>query len=405
MRKLGIITLTVLILMGCIAARKTRKEREAEEAARQDSIRQAETLKWLTLAYDEYRVKNYTTALEYYNKVFEFSPDNYKAMVNIAVIYTEQKDVSSSKEWYAKTLEIHPDSTAGYLGLAGVYLTEQKIFQDDAYLDSADVVYEQGLEKFPDVSDFYLGKAEVLLRRGDAQAAEEVFTKGLEVNPENWALVNAYVDFLKDQDRWEDAAEWERKITDAKPNDYIAWEKLGDIYIEIQDYESAEEAFLKAQELKGGEDVDLMIKLAVYVYAADRKYSTAEELLKKAIEMDSTLINPHLFLGVVYYNWGKDVSAEKEFKFVLEKDPEYGEALYFMGAIYTNRSIKATKKTTVAEWKAGCANARTAENYLNKAVNADPRRYSSRANNLKETIAKVRADLKKKLFLQGVTEC
>lgn len=397
----GVIAL-VIPLVVCAAPRPAKRGKNTEEEdAVADSLVRIEAEKYLSIGVDFYSKKLYTEAIENYNKSLEYVPDYYAAMVAMAKTYQDMMDLEPAHEWYRKAYETHPDSVAGYLGLGGIYLIKASI--DPLYYDSALAIYQEGVAKFPGESDLYHGIASVFENKGGVKAADSVYVAGLGVNPDNLGLRNSYVNFLTDHDRYEEAYENELYIVNAKPEDFIAREKLGDIAMKLKKYTEAEEAYLKVIELRP-EDVDVRVKLA-NLYLIQKKYASAEKRLKKAIELDSTKLVPRIYLGVVYINWGKEGQAEATFKEILSLDKNNGDALYFMGTIYVRRATRAVKQTTKEAWQAGCANARTADSYLRRAISADPSSNSGRANKQLEYLEKVRAELKKKLFLQGITEC
>ena len=401
MKRVIIITLAVFAVFGCVSARSTKKQDKEAEQAAADSLARIEAEKYLSIGVDYYKKKLYQEAIENYNKALEYLSTYYAAMIAMARTYQDMMELEPAYEWYRKAYDTHPDSVSGYLGVGSIYLI--KASMNEMYYDSALAVYQEGVERFPDESDFYHGIADVYEKKGGVVAADSVYSAGLEVNPENLALRNSYVNFLTGHDRYQEAYDNELFIVNAQPEDFIAREKLGDIAMKLDEYDVAEESYLKVIELRP-EDVDIRVKLA-NLYLIQKKYSSAEKRLKKAIELDSTKLVPRIYLGVVYLNWGKEGQAERVLKEVLSLDDNNGDALYFVGVIYVRRATRAVKQTTLDEWKAGCANARTAEGYLRRAISADPSANSSRANKQLEHLQKVRDELKKKLFLHGISEC
>ena len=401
MKRILAVTLAVFVLVGCVSARSNKKADKAAEQAAADSLTRIEAEKYLSIGVDFYRKKLYEEAIENYNKSLEYVSDYYAAMVAMAKTYQDMRDLTPAEEWYRKVYETHPDSVAGYLGLGGIFLIKASI--DPLYYDSALAIYQEGVAEFPEESDFYHGIASVFENKGGVKAADSVYVAGLGVNPDNLGLRNSYVNFLTDHDRYEEAYENELYIVNAKPEDFIAREKLGDIAMKLKEYDKAEECFLKVIELHP-DDSDPRVKLG-NLYLIQKKYSSAETRLKEAIGLDSTKLVPRIYLGVVYLNWDKEGQAETMFKEILSLDANNGDALYFMGTIYVRRATRAVKQTTKEAWQAGCANARKAESYLRCAISADPSSNSGRANKQLEYLEKVRAELKKKLFLQGITEC
>ncbi len=402
MKRVLFITLGVFLLFGCVTAKpKNNKPTKEEEQAVADSLARIEAEKYLSIGVDFYSKNMFDKAIENYEKSLGYASDYYAAMVAMARTYQNMMDLGAAEEWYAKTYDIHPDSVAGYLGLGGIYLI--KASMNEIFYDTALAIYQQGVGKFPDESDFYHGIADVYEKKGGVDAADSVYAAGIEINPDNLALRNSYVNFLMDHKRYQEAYENETYIVAAQSDDFIAREKLGNIAMKLKKYDEAEESYLKVIELRP-DDPDVRVKLA-NIYLTQKKYSSAETRLNQAVEMDSTKLVPYIYLGIVYINWGKEASAEKAFKKVLSMDSDNGDALYFMGTIYARRATRAVKQTTVDAWKAGCANARTAEGYLRRSINANPTSNTGRANKQLEHLQKVRVELKKKLFLQGISDC
>ena len=402
MRKLVVISLILAfgVTVGCFAA-KSGKKPKGQDPAVTDSLADLEATKYLSVGLDFFKKEQYDEAIEFYNKALTEYPDHYNTIVAMAVTYQKLEDINEMLDWYRKVYSVYPDSLKGYLGLGGAFLKYSSM--EPVYLDSALVMYEKGLELFPEESDFYHGVAEVYIRQGNADDADSVFLKGLEQNPENWGLVNAYVDYLMEQDRFSEALPWQEKLVAAQDDDPFALEKLGDLYVELGKLDDAVEAFKKVVEMRP-ESYTAWIKLGS-TQMKQKKYSDAKITFEVVIEQDTTKLLPHLYLGLVYLNWGKEGSAEKEFRYILEKDSEYADAHYYLGVIYVRKSTSAANNgKTKEEWQKGCANSRTATSHLEKAKSIDSRN-ASRVNSQLEHLKKVRDVLKEKLFLHGITDC
>ncbi len=387
---------SIMLFTGCIAGTTPTKNN-----APVDSLARIEAEQFLSIGAEYYKQGNYDKAMENYAKALDINPDYYQAIVAKARTYQELRDLTNAEEWYRKAYTSHADSTAGYLGLSGIFLIKAQMNAE--YLDSALQVYEEGVERFPDESKFYHGIAVVYERKGGVDAADSVYKAGVEVNPENWALLNSYVDFLMDKKRYDEAAKWETKLVEANTDDFIAKEKLADIYIKLKNYSKAEKLLTGVMALRPN-DIGPMLKLA-NIYSIQKKYTKAESYFKKAIEMKPDKIVPRIYLGAMYLRQHKEAASEKVFKEILEMTGGNGDAYYFLGAIYSRKASRATTAKNVTAWKAGCANARTAENYFSKAMEIAPSQNSSRVRQQREHLSKVRAQLKKKLFLEGITDC
>ncbi|MBN2378510.1 tetratricopeptide repeat protein [candidate division WOR-3 bacterium] len=401
MRKLTVIILIFVLgaSTGCLA-RSSKKDDKKQDQAVADSLADLEAQKFLSVGLDFYKKEQYEEAIEFYNKALAEYPNHYKTMVAMAVTYQKLNDVGSTEKWYRSLFTVYPDSLEGYLGLGGVFI--KMASYDQSYLDSALNMYQKGLELFPSESDFYHGIAEVLLRQGKPAEADSVFQKGIETNPDNLGIRHAYVEYLVEQKRYSDALQHQLYIVNVQQDDPFAFTQLGDIYMELKNFTEATEAYNKAVELRP-DDISIRLKLA-FALMQQKKNSDADAVLAETIGMDTTRLVPRLYRGINYLNWGKETSAEKEFKYVISKDEVQGDALYYLGVIYVRRATNAANQKTKEEWQKGCADARTATGYLERSRNADPRN-ASRVNQQLEHLKEVRDALKEKLFLIGITDC
>lgn len=404
MRKMILATAIVAaFISGCIvttnASPATGGRQNADAAP--DSVDSVRAKEYVFLGVDYYRKKEYQESIENLMKALEYVPNQFNGVLTLGVVYQDLGDTDSAKLWYHKLYEIYPDSLQGYLGLGGVYLTMASDV-DPMYLDSALETYTKGLARFSGNSDLLYGVAVSFTRKGLTSEADSVYKAAIESNPENLGARNAFVDFLMEQGRYSEALPHEEFIVKAHPEDPLARDKLGDIYTKLDKCKEAAVHYDTLVQLFPA-TIDGRNKLA-QAYSCLKKYSDAERVLKEAIELDSTRLTPHIYLGIVYMNWGKEGSAEQEFKYLLSKDENEPNALYFLGVIYARRAGKALNEKTVQAWQAGCANARTATNYLERAKAANPG-FRTNVDNQLKYLDQVRAELKKKLFLQGISDC
>lgn len=404
MKRLSLAVIVIAaFIAGCAVSTAASTRGGSSTAEPPDSVSMLRAEEFASSANQYYIQGYYSEAIEEFKGAFDFVPDYYTSLVGIALSYQKLDDLYGARDWYYKVYDIHPDSLDGYLGLGGVYLTFHSTLADVVYLDSAETVYREGLEKFPAESDLFYGVAVCLTRKGLTDEADLLYQEAIESNPESGGPRNAYVDFLIDQGRYEDALVHERVLVEMNPEDFIARKKLGDILMELKEYTEAIAHYDTLISLDPPNLFDGLLKKG-RCYFNLKRYSDAEAAFKQVIEMDTTRVTPRIYLGLTYLNWGKEGSAESTFAGILEIDSSEPNALYYTGVLYVRRASRALNETTVAAWQSGCANARTATNYLNRAAAADSR-YAGRANEQLQHLDKVRAELKKKLFLQGISDC
>lgn len=69
---------------------------------------------------------NFDAALDYYNKVLEYHPDNMIAVNNIAAVFAEQGDKEKAIELFKKTIKLDKTYENAYFGIASIYYDDNK---------------------------------------------------------------------------------------------------------------------------------------------------------------------------------------------------------------------------------------------------------------------------------------
>jgi len=143
------------------------------------------------------------------------------------------------------------------------------------------------------------------------------------------------------------------KFTEAAglvPNCYDCYYNIGYAQMQKKDYAKAEEAFLKAVELKA-DYVEGYNGLAT-VYNAQKKFDKASEASQKASDLAAAAgalgggpgaggVDAEYNNGVIDWNAGKIPEAMVHFQKVIELKPDHAEAHYQMGMAYLNQGKMA----------------------------------------------------------------
>jgi cytochrome c-type biogenesis protein CcmH/NrfG len=170
----------------------------------------------------------------------------------------------------------------------------------------------------------------------------------------------------KNQDR---VLEFVKKIVKADPADFIAWAKLGTLYLEKKSYPDAESSFGKSLELRPdfvpamtslGRTYIAQIKSEAAIqilqkatttdpksaksfqylgtaYLQAKKGSLGVEALNKAIELDPIgCADAHLLMATLYDRAGAKDLASREYRLFLEKMPNYADKRKLEEYIKTN---------------------------------------------------------------------
>ncbi|HKT82020.1 MAG TPA: tetratricopeptide repeat protein [Vicinamibacterales bacterium] len=144
------------------------------------------------------------------------------------------------------------------------------------------------------------------------------------------------------------------EATTASPTCSDCYANLGTAYMQKKDYDNAEKAFLKSNEIKP--NATSYTGLAS-VYTAQKKLDQAATAMSKATELSAAapggaagggnadaLFNQ----GVTLWNAGKIDEAKKQFQAAVAADPNHAEAHYQLGMALVNEGNLAGAKT---EWE------------------------------------------------------
>ncbi len=133
------------------------------------------------------------------------------------------------------------------------------------------------------------------------------------------------------------------------PNDVKAQMAAADLFSRIQRFDQAIDLLKKANEIEP-DNVDVMVKLGNTSFDAG-KYADAERWYAAALMKDPDELNVRTDMGLTYIFGDKpDVDrAIKEFKRVLDADPNHSQALQNLTVAYTRKSDAAGAEATLAK--------------------------------------------------------
>ena len=310
-----------------------------------------------------YREGDYTEAQKVYEQALALAPDNDDVVSKLATCYLQNRVMNPAQDLLTAHLEKRPDDAVSRLVLARVYIRK-------AQFDDAARELERVLQNLPDslLAQYNLGF--MMYRRRNYEAAERHLLRTIELSADHpeahytLGLVHRAQNRLDDSIReLERAVEIDPRHIGARFNLANAYARAGRLeesrrqqqaYAEISGRgEAAEEretqigtSSVKALQL-------LMTRqypeaLAQYRSLAERfpdhapfyneigriqiklgDRQAAREALRKAVELDPRLSEPHYLLSGLYREQGDTAAAERELGIfaTLESIPE-GKARY-----------------------------------------------------------------------------
>jgi tetratricopeptide (TPR) repeat protein len=224
------------------------------------------------------------------------SPDNRQYCYSLGIACQESGNTAQAIEAFSDCIEIDPLFLDGHVTLADVLVSARRE-------ELAMEILKNALGIFPKAGILYEKLAAILLRRGDPAGAGG---------------------FL-------------RKQTEVEPRSVHAWLSLGVVALMVLDFETAEQAAVKATELDpGGWRGFLQLGM---VYDACNLKDKAKEALKKAVQRGSDAWEPHNNLGTLLMEESTP-AAWKEAARLLERAVQLGPTrdphvpLYNLALIY-----------------------------------------------------------------------
>ena len=68
--------------------------------------------------------------------------------------------------------------------------------------------------------------------------AVQIMAQALQDNPQSYTLLHAQCDFLRSKGKTEWALKLAKQAVNCAPSEFVTWEKLTEVYTELEQYES-----------------------------------------------------------------------------------------------------------------------------------------------------------------------
>lgn len=147
-----------------------------------------------------------------------------------------------------------------------------------------------------------------------------------------------------------------KRITHLAPTNDKAWDKLGNLYKDLRQYEEAQEAYEKA--------VSIAPTQLIYsyhlglVYTAQKQYEQAVSTFQKVLELDSDYVLAHCAMAGCFRRLGLDEEAEEHITIArphVKSESEYNQACFEAICGNTESAIKLLEiaienEQTTLEW-------------------------------------------------------
>jgi tetratricopeptide (TPR) repeat protein len=287
-------------------------------------------------------------ALYYYMEALKIDPCYVDALNNAGTIHHENRAYAEAIKEYSKAIECKPQFMEARFNRANSYY-----MSGEAYSALADIEFI--IKAKPDTAAVYFVKGLVQMKQRDFPSSLDAFQKALDLRFPNEVECRVNLATVKIFLGKYDEAKAEllqcEKLNDKEP---IIFNNLALIAIENKDYDEAFRQVTKALSInpddpyfinnrgfiyiqqdkldEAAADIDRSITIDPYnawayrnkgiLSIARKDYTSAERLLKKAVEIDKNVEDTQYYLGVVYSNTARKNEACAAFKLSNEAGDE-----------------------------------------------------------------------------------
>lgn len=249
-------------------------------------------------------------------EVLKLSPNSSNAYANLARLELATKNYSEALNLYEKAFSIDKKNFDALSGIVSVFKQQKQFPQAQERIDK--VLAESGDQKDVLASLHYL-KADVFTAEKNFAAAESELQKSVELDNEYLPAYSAYASLLIAQDQTDRAIEQYKKLIEKKPSSAI-YSLIGMLEDARQNFDEAEKNYREA--LKITPETPIAANNLAWIIAAyDRgNLDEALQLAQTCVDKNSNVAGFYDTLGLVYHKKGLSTPAVEQYKKAVALD-------------------------------------------------------------------------------------
>ena len=267
---------------------------------------------------------DYNNALQAYNEVFRLQPENWGAKLNIAKIQLTLMDANSAEDsWEA--IKIHLNTSEALI-FHGDLLSIKKVRSE------AEQEYRKALMTEPTNQTALIRLSLCLFGQGKTVEAEKTFETLTASNPQSADILLQMSNYLSLRGNKQQAELLIHKAIDLAPGDISLHIKLANFFIEAEKYAQAATALQHFLQLSP--ENRYAKKMLIDVLLLSNRDAEAKELLENLSETEGKDVEFNFLKGKYFLKTLAHHAALSQFQMVLEKEPDFPLAYYFLAISY-----------------------------------------------------------------------
>lgn len=188
---------------------------------------------------DFYGQGNYKAAGQTFDRILKKHPDNVQALIWCGKVKYLDSKLQEAEQYYVTALKYEPNNSLAIAELARIKAETNRMSEAIADI-------HQAIALEPDAAPNWTDLGSYNLQIGRKEEALEAFTRAVSLVPDSY-FVHIYLAGLHDDlGNKEDAVAHYKKVTELYPQYYFAYEGLGILLFEKQDWEGSRWAFVNA---------------------------------------------------------------------------------------------------------------------------------------------------------------
>ncbi|KAJ3482801.1 hypothetical protein NLI96_g6731 [Meripilus lineatus] len=164
--------------------------------------------------------------------------DAYRRLDPITTPESEVRFLQAAEALFSKGWQVGSDPEIQVATVVSNHLTNaiMKYFGDSGRFQHSANLFEKLMIREPEVSSLL---AKSYIGMNEEVKAVQIMSAAMKETPQSYTLLHVQSDFLRSKGNYEWALKLARQAVNCAPSEFVTWEKLTEIYIELEQFESA----------------------------------------------------------------------------------------------------------------------------------------------------------------------